>query len=327
MAEYLSPILTRQQYVSQYMDNLRKEQANIDYNYQANQTYDATGETVMQASTTSPTIGFQNQEQAKQLLQMKLRPYVFPLGDFVRSLPQQLLQFLSVSFEPFIKRLETQVVQFPLSPSEFRTHLDLFYNTGMLLQQNQPANQPANNQPNNNQQGVFQQVRNAFGFGLPRKKQSCTGRGAYGALGKYMVNLSDLDNGILTLKTQSGNSVANFPKKMIGTGMSRSIKEVVNNKNPRIEDVEEMGDDEVEFVNMLAKKAQSNELKIPSRKKSEDEQKLQRFEILKGQIIAGNDNEKVIKEFKTLLLQFKNNGKLPARQVQEILLDLAGLGY
>lgn len=310
MAEYLSPILTRQEYVSQYMDNLRKEQANIDYNYQANQAYDATGETVMQASTTSPTIGFQNQEQAKQLLQMKLRPYVFPLGDFVRSLPQQLLQFLSVSFEPFIKRLETQVVQFPLSPSEFRTHLDLFYNTGMLLQQNQPNVQPV-------QQGV----------GLPRKKQSCMGRGAFGALGKYMVNLSDLDNGILNLKTQGGNPVANFPKKMIGTGMSRSIKEVINNKNPRIEDVEEMGDDEVEFVNMLAKKAQANELKIPSRKKTEDEQKLQRFEILKGQIIAGNDNEKVIKEFKTLLLQFKNNGKLPTRQVQEILLDLAGLGY
>ena len=54
---------------------------------------------------------------------------------------------------------------------------------------------------------------------------------------------------------------------------------------------------------------------------------MNRFEILKGEILAGNDNKEMVREFKVMLLRFMNNGRIPRRQGQEILTDLASIGY
>jgi len=58
-----------------------------------------------------------------------------------------------------------------------------------------------------------------------------------------------------------------------------------------------------------------------------EQQDNHRFEVLKGEINAGNDNKEMIKEFKLLLLKFIHKNKLPRRQAQEILIDLVALGY
>ena len=45
-------------------------------------------------------------------------------------------------------------------------------------------------------------------------------------------------------------------------------------------------------------------------------------DALKGEILAGNDNKEMVKNFKIILLRFMNSGKIPRRQGQEILTDL-----
>ena len=47
-----------------------------------------------------------------------------------------------------------------------------------------------------------------------------------------------------------------------------------------------------------------------------------RFEILRGQLVAGNDNRELIKEFKKLILDMSDKQLLPRRQVSEILIDI-----
>ena len=54
---------------------------------------------------------------------------------------------------------------------------------------------------------------------------------------------------------------------------------------------------------------------------------MNKFEILKGEILAGNDNKEMVKNFKIMLLRFMNSGKIPRRQGQEILTDLVSMGY
>jgi hypothetical protein len=54
---------------------------------------------------------------------------------------------------------------------------------------------------------------------------------------------------------------------------------------------------------------------------------MNRFQILKGQVLAGNDNKELIKEFKVMLLKFIHNGKVPRGQGMDIICDLMAMGY
>jgi len=54
---------------------------------------------------------------------------------------------------------------------------------------------------------------------------------------------------------------------------------------------------------------------------------MDRFNILKGEIQAGNDNKTLVREFKVILLRFINEGRIPRKQGQDILLDLTSMGF
>jgi hypothetical protein len=60
---------------------------------------------------------------------------------------------------------------------------------------------------------------------------------------------------------------------------------------------------------------------------SKTEKELQRFLLLKGQILAGNNNEAVVREFKALLLKYIKKGQIPKSEGYDILEDLLTLGY
>ena len=49
---------------------------------------------------------------------------------------------------------------------------------------------------------------------------------------------------------------------------------------------------------------------------------INRYNVLRGQIVAGNDNRELIKEFKKLLLEMSDKKLLPRRQVSDILIDI-----
>jgi hypothetical protein len=87
----------------------------------------------------------------------------------------------------------------------------------------------------------------------------------------------------------------------------------------------DIGDQELLFN--LAKDARINDrLNIPTPTMSRDEQTLNRFEILKGQIIAGNDGTEVVKEFKTLLVKLSDEVSIKKSEARDILMMLASMG-
>jgi hypothetical protein len=65
-----------------------------------------------------------------------------------------------------------------------------------------------------------------------------------------------------------------------------------------------------------------DKLEVPTPNKDEDEKLQNRFEILRGQIFAGNDNKQMIDEFKKLILDMADKKLLPRRQVSDILIDI-----
>jgi hypothetical protein len=70
-----------------------------------------------------------------------------------------------------------------------------------------------------------------------------------------------------------------------------------------------------------------DKLSIPAPDKSAEDKDIDQFELMKGQILSGNDNKDYIKKFKLLVMKLSKEDLLPMRQAKEVLYELALLGY
>ena len=186
----------------------------------------------------------------------------------------------------------------------------------------------------------IKELRESRGAGLMQqlRKQRRTGqRGPRGRIimgeglvnfGKYKLDMHDLDNNDkVCIRYDCGKLVRSIPAKIVGGSVSGALKAITNGKNPSARDVEGMTEEERNYLNLISKKAAVKDLQVPSKDKSADEKELHKFETMKGQIIAGNDNAQLIKDFKLLLIKLKQKHKVSKDDANDILLELAALGY
>lgn len=151
---------------------------------------------------------------------------------------------------------------------------------------------------------------------------------SYVPFGKYAINPSKLSSGVFELKTMSGSAPAKYPIKKLSPQLTKIMNRMVGGRMPDEYDFNEMDLDDQNFLYDLANDAKiMDRLNIPTPKRSKDGEELNKFEILKGQIIAGNDNKELVKEFKQMLLKFSNDGRIKKSEARELLLDLTALGY
>ena len=68
-------------------------------------------------------------------------------------------------------------------------------------------------------------------------------------------------------------------------------------------------------------------MKIPSKLKTKDDKLRDQFNILKGEIINGNDNPDTIKKFKLVLLKCKTSNLIIIHQYNDILIMLHEIGF
>lgn len=103
MSEALSPHLTRLQYVRGYLNALQAEQDNINYNFEANQTYQSSGETLGTALDQSKTLVGLPSRQLQPMVALKWKPYIRDSTTAVLSLSQEELAFAYSAFDLLIQ--------------------------------------------------------------------------------------------------------------------------------------------------------------------------------------------------------------------------------
>ena len=152
---------------------------------------------------------------------------------------------------------------------------------------------------------------------------------SYIPFGRYVLNRHKLNDNILMIKHMKGGAIGTIPTSHISSGLSKALKHFVDTQLPPNYDmISDLSKEDKEILHKVAKQAHLlDKMNVPTPNLTEEEQENHRFDILKGEINAGNDAKDVIKEFKLLLLKFIHKNKLPRRQAQEILLDLIALGY
>ena len=178
------------------------------------------------------------------------------------------------------------------------------------------------------------------GYGLKSRKRM-SGRGInmkkmdkvfepepkpYTQLGNLLIDKRKLGNNILYLKKPyQDHAHREIPSQKISNKMTDIVKNLMIKRQPEYGDLEGLGFDEKHLLRKIVNHSKLD-ISVPNPNKNQEEKENDRFDILKGEIIAGNDNTKIAKELKLMIVKFLHLGKIPKREAHEILLELASMG-
>lgn len=147
-------------------------------------------------------------------------------------------------------------------------------------------------------------------------------------IGRYLINKRQLDKDIIAIKRPAGSTIPTLPSQRVSRNFGNVMRKVIGGGLPTYDELSNLTDDERVYLHKVAKETRiDDKLSIPTPKKDEDERDINQFEILKGQILSGNDNIELVKKFKTIILKLSRKDLIPKAQVKDLLLDLATLGH
>jgi len=149
----------------------------------------------------------------------------------------------------------------------------------------------------------------------------------YTQFGRYFINKHRLEGeGICAFRQPSGNTIPNLPTEKVSRPLAKVMTTLVGKGIPSYEDIATLSPEDKTKLRHFCKSCRVDSPAIP-KMKGEGEQEEDRFNILRGEIIAGNDSPKIAKEFKVMLMKFVAEGRIPKRQANEILHELLALGH
>jgi len=150
----------------------------------------------------------------------------------------------------------------------------------------------------------------------------------YRDFGINKINHKKLDDGILTLRRKSNTNIPDMPSKRISRKLQKIIKHISGGGVPDYNDLNSLDDNEKDYLHKLISKSNLNDrLSVPAPSKDQEEKDFHQFEVMKGEIMSGNDSRELVKKFKVLILKLSKQNVLPRNEVQELLEDLLSLGY
>ena len=150
----------------------------------------------------------------------------------------------------------------------------------------------------------------------------------YLPIGRYLISKRQLDKDIVAIKTKTGASLNGMPSQRVSSHFAKAMRNIIGGSAPSYDEITGMSDEERHYLHKIANTTRiADRLKIPAPDKTKDEQDINRFNVLRGQVSAGQDSREAIKELKLLIIKLKNKDLLPSRQAKDILYELTELGY
>jgi len=156
----------------------------------------------------------------------------------------------------------------------------------------------------------------------PKEKQD-----PYKPFGKYIIHTPKLNDNIIQIRSSRKGVVPQLPSTAVSKNLAKVVKTISGGGFPSFDELSTLTEPDKKHLKMIVKKSQlSDKISVPSPDLTKDEQEQHRFEILKGEILAGSDSKELIREFKQLLMKFVYDERVPKREAHEILMSLAIAG-
>ena len=167
------------------------------------------------------------------------------------------------------------------------------------------------------------------GFGIHIDNSAGIKAGArYVPFGKYVIHNHKLLDDIVSIRRPKGSSITGFPTHRQSTKVGHIVRKIVAGGHPTFDELNELGEDDKNYLHKLVKSANiGDKISVPSPNRDQMDSDCNTFNIMKGEIMSGNDSVEYIKKFKILLVKMTNNGLIPRSQSQDILMELVSMGF
>jgi hypothetical protein len=150
----------------------------------------------------------------------------------------------------------------------------------------------------------------------------------YIPFGRFVINKRLLGEGIVSIKNPCGSCLNDIRSERVSPNIANAVRVILGGGSPTYDDISNMTDVERSYLHHITSRADlGDRLNIPAPDKKKNEQDINQFEIMRGQIMAGNDSSKLHKDFKLLIMKMMKKKLLPKRQANELLFEMASLGY
>lgn len=146
----------------------------------------------------------------------------------------------------------------------------------------------------------------------------------YIEFGRYILHVPSLKKQVLNIKHQSGGVIPSLPRQTMSSELTDLFLDLVENKkiNPRIYDTLNDKDKQV-FSNICFKAGIEETLGFGLKVPDDEKEEFNRFQLLRGEVSAGNNAPQVLRELKSYILKFMSTGRIRKNEGYEILAEIS----
>lgn len=149
----------------------------------------------------------------------------------------------------------------------------------------------------------------------------------YIPLGKNIINRNDLNKGVLKIRGASGGALVGFDTQAISSDLSEILKQIANGDIPSDSVLDGLDNDDKQLLHkIISKSRMEDKIKVKDINYDKIEREYRRYLLLRGEVLAGNNNIPMIQELKRLIIKLMNAGRLPKAQSNMALQELALMG-
>jgi hypothetical protein len=148
---------------------------------------------------------------------------------------------------------------------------------------------------------------------------------SYREYGKYAIHIPQLEQqDMLNVKYKSLGQIPKFKPVPVSDIFRDFIIDLLDNGKPNARVYTQIAPEERKFFEEMSIGAGVwNGLGLKRTTTSTDEEEAKRFELLKGEYIAGNNNPKVISELRRLVVKMMSDGRIRKSQGIDLLMELS----
>lgn len=142
----------------------------------------------------------------------------------------------------------------------------------------------------------------------------------YITIGKYKAHKEKLMGGKLQMRSNNNHQIHNLKTQNITKNIRDILLKLNKDEAIKFSDVDKLTTEEKDQLYMIGKKLHITQLfDIPSTLKSQEDKLRDEFTLLRGNLLAGNNNPDLLRKFKMVLLKMKNNKLVSLQEYNEIL--------
>jgi len=166
----------------------------------------------------------------------------------------------------------------------------------------------------------FKHKRIKIGKGIKAEKKP-----NYKTFGKYVIHMGHLiDKNIANFKYPSLGSIPSIKPMAITDDYKEFILDTLENEKPNERILRKLPiEEQKHFEKVVAGAGLLDTFKLRRIGEKDEKEQIERFNLLRGEILAGNNNETMIKELRGMVVKFMNDGRIRRQEGTNMLMELS----